>query len=67
MKAMAAKARTDSENDFSYHFDKVLVKVSICVKVWKICLKASLLPQYFYIKLHIPHCIHFSQMLVTLS
>lgn len=67
MKAMPAKSRTDSENDSSYHFDKVVVEVGICVKVWKICLKASLLPQYFCIMLCILHHIHFSQMPVTLS
>lgn len=67
MKAMPAKTRTDSENDYSYHFDKTLVKVGVCLKVQKMCLKASSLPPDFYIKLLILHPIHFSQMHVTLS
>lgn len=51
MKAMPAKTRTDSENNYSYHFDKMLVKVGVCVKVQKMHLKARSLPPYFYIKL----------------
>lgn len=66
MKIMPAKSRNDSENDFSYNFDKVFVDVGICVKVQKIHLKASHLPCYLYIMLCIVH-IHFSWMPVTLA